>query len=108
MQNLIKYLTSLSFIFLLFPMSVIAEDKEIKEMRTVYIQDCKEEVSIAACECIFNYSIDAGYTKEDLLSSDLTFDYREINGIAATEVPDERFDKFLEIMFASMGACMSK
>jgi hypothetical protein len=104
-----KKLIFLLFSLTLFYSSTILADELgielIKEMKTFYINDCKEEAPVGVCECLFDSLIDAELTKEELLGTDLTFDYRKAKGIPETQLSEDKNLEIMEIMFNSMGAC---
>ena len=103
-----KLLIILFSFFLLWSPTGFADelDKElIKEMKTFYIDDCKEEVPIGVCECLFDSLIATELTEEELLGTDLTYDYRKAKGIPETQLSEDKNLEIMEIMFNSMGAC---
>jgi len=105
MKNLLVLLFSISLLW--SPAGFADElDKEvIEDMKTFYINDCKEEAPIGVCECLFDSITSAELTEEELLWGDLTYDYREAKGIPETELSEDRINEIMEIMMNSMGAC---
>ena len=82
-----KLIFSLFSFTLFWSPTILADElgtELIKEMKTFYINDCKEEAPVGVCECLFDSLIDAELTKEELLVTDLTFDYRKAKGIPET------------------------
>ena len=77
----------------------------IKEMKTFYINDCKEEAPVGVCECLFDSLIASELTKEELLGTDLTFDYRKAKGIPETQLSEDKNLEIIGIMYNSMGVC---
>jgi hypothetical protein len=74
-------------------------------MKTFYINDCKEEAPVGVCECLFDSLIASELTKEELLGTDLTFDYRKAKGIPETQLSEDKNLEIMGIMYNSMGVC---
>ena len=100
-----KLLILIFSISLLWSLSGFAD-----QLDTVFIvdmKDCKEELPIGKCECLFDSITSAELTEEEeeLLWGDLTYDYREAKGIPETELSEDRINEIMEIMMNSRDAC---
>tara|TARA_B110000259_G_C13836917_1_gene331048 strand:- start:97 stop:369 length:273 start_codon:yes stop_codon:yes gene_type:complete len=74
--------------------------------KTAYIADCSSDgFSQDQCSCIFDYAAD-NLTAEQLMASDLTHAYREINSLPEANITLVEMQEVAKVAMESMGACL--
>jgi hypothetical protein len=75
------------------------------DARSIYVESCMRELpSQPICECIYDQHAKS-LTKEEMLNSDVTFNFRKKNNIKSPAISEASQKKILNVAQQSMGAC---
>jgi hypothetical protein len=100
-----KNLSIFSTIIFLFILSGCGGNAD-SPMRSAYVADCMEEFpNEEACGCLFDYGSER-LTEEEMLNSDLTFDFRNSNNISSPPISSESQSRIAGVVIEGMGACI--